>query len=182
MQIDLRDPDGRRIGRIDIDPALRPTRVTIVDSDREVFLNWDTALDDAGQLRRCVVCDCGDVYREKAYPVVLIALIVLGFAGAVIGGLLDAAFGVIDVATTPVLIAVGVVVVMDALILMLTRNRLVCYRCRTSYSGLPIARYHRAWDRAIAERYHEPESESDRTAPAPSSRADRRVQEETSPA
>src|SRR4051812_35668948 len=27
-------------------------------TSREAFLNWETALDDAGQLRRCVACGC----------------------------------------------------------------------------------------------------------------------------
>ena len=68
MQIDLRDRSRNRIGRIDVDPALRPTRVGLVESGGEVFLNWETAVDDAGHLRRCVACGCPEVFREKAFP------------------------------------------------------------------------------------------------------------------
>lgn len=146
MRIELRDEHRRRIGRIMVDPALRPTRVAVVDSDREVFLNWDTALDDAGHLRRCVACGCPDLFREKAFPQVTVFVVVLAFAGAVVGALGYAT-------TPPMLIAMGIVLAIDIAILLFSRRRLVCYRCRTSYHGLPPARYHRSWDRSIAERY-----------------------------
>jgi hypothetical protein len=149
MRIELRDEHRRRIGRIMVDPALRPTRVTIVDSDREVFLNWETALDDAGHLRRCVACGCPDLFREKAFPQVTVFVVVLAFAGAVVGALGYAT-------TPPMLIAMGIVLALDIAILLFSRRRLVCYRCRTSYHGLPPARYHRSWDRSIAERYAGP--------------------------
>src|SRR4029077_17447430 len=92
MRIDVRDNQRRPIGRVTVDPAGRPTRVTtealsrqpsamslgaVAESgkpkavsilSREVFLNWDTALDDAGQLRRCVSCGCTDLFKEKAFP------------------------------------------------------------------------------------------------------------------
>jgi hypothetical protein len=158
MRIELRDENRRRIGRIVVDPALRPTRVTIVDSDREVFLTWDTAQDDAGHLRRCVVCGCPDLFREKAFPQVTVFVVVLAFAGAVLGALGYAT-------TPPMLIAMGIVLAVDIAILLFSRRRLVCYRCRTSYHGLPPARYHRSWDRAIADRY--PGSGKTEEPPAP---------------
>lgn len=158
MRIELRDENRRRIGRIVVDPALRPTRVTIVDSDREVFLTWDTAQDDAGHLRRCVVCDCPDLFREKAFPQVTVFVVVLAFAGAVLGALGYAT-------TPPMLIAMGIVLAVDIAILLFSRRRLVCYRCRTSYHGLPPARYHRSWDRAMADRY--PGSGKAEETPAP---------------
>ena len=158
MRIELRDENRRRIGRIVVDPALRPTRVTIVDSDREVFLTWDTAQDDAGHLRRCVVCGCPDLFREKAFPQVTVFVVVLAFAGAVLGALGYAT-------TPPMLIAMGIVLAVDIAILLFSRRRLVCYRCRTSYHGLPPARYHRSWDRAMADRY--PGSGKTEETPAP---------------
>ncbi len=152
MRIELRDDNRSPIGRIDVDPALRPTRVSVVDSDREVFLNWDIAVDDAGQLRRCVACDCTDLFKEKAFPQVTGFVVVLAFAGAVLGA--------VGYATTPpMLIAMGVVLIGDVAILLFSKRRLVCYRCRTSYHGLPIARYHRSWDRSRADRYAAPPQE-----------------------
>lgn len=157
MRIELRDEKRRRVGRIEVDPAARPTRVHVQDGDRELFLDWDTALDDAGHLRRCVVCGCPDLFRAKAFPQVTGFVIVLAFAGATLGAL--------GLATTPpVLIAMVLVLAADLAILLLSRQRLVCHRCRTSYHDLPIARYHRRWDRAVAER-HAPPASRDRRGP-----------------
>jgi hypothetical protein len=145
MRMALRDLRRRRVGRIDVDPAARPTRVRVPGSERDVFLSWDVALDDAGQLRRCVACGCTDLFREKNFPQITPFVVALAFAGAVIGAL--------DLATTPMLAAMALVLVADVAILVFSRRRLVCYRCRTSYHELPIARYHRTWDRATAERH-----------------------------
>jgi len=148
MRIELRDSSRRRIGRVRIDDASQPTRVTTT-AGREVFLNWDTAMDDGGRLRRCVACGCGDLFAEKAFPQVTGIVVVLAFAGAVAG--------IAGFATNlPVLTAMVVVLALDAGILLFSRRRLVCYQCRTSYHDLPIARYHRSWDRAVAERHTGP--------------------------
>jgi hypothetical protein len=152
MRIDIRDEQRRRIGRAIVDADARPTRVMTTDSGeggREVFLNWDTALDDAGRLRRCVVCGCPDLFQEKAFPQVTAIVVVLAFAGAIAG-----IFGLVT--NVPVLIAMLVVLALDIGILLFSRRRLVCYRCRSSYHGLPIARYHRTWDRPTAERHPAP--------------------------
>lgn len=184
MRIELRDERRQRMGRIEVDPALRPTRVTVEahhslvanlrhtvmslrngghaqaiagraaedksDSTRsqsgEVFLNWETAVDDAGQLRRCVACGCTDLFREKSFPQVTGFVVLLAFIGAIVGAL--------GLATNlPVLFAMAAVLVLDIAILVFSRRRLVCYQCRTTYFDLPIARYHGTWDRAIADRH-----------------------------
>lgn len=153
MRIELRDENRRRIGRVQVEPLQRPTRVTATGpssatsatTEREVFLNWDTAVDDAGQLRRCVACGCTEMFRERAFPQVTAIVVVLAFTGAIIGAL-----GLAE--NTPVLIAMAVVLVLDVAILLFSGRRLVCYRCRSTYHDLAIARYHRPWDRARAER------------------------------
>jgi hypothetical protein len=150
MRIELHDAERRKIGRIEVDPVRRPTRVRIQDTHREVFLDWDTALDDAGHLRRCVACGCADLFRTKAFPQITGFVVVLAFAGAAIGAL--------GRATPPILTAMVLVLVADVAILLLSRQRLVCHRCRTSYHSLSIARYHRGWDRAVAERHAPPEA------------------------
>lgn len=158
MRIELRDGHRKRLGRIEVDPALRPTRVAVADTGREVFLNWDTALDDGGHLRRCVTCNCPDLFREKAFPQVTGIVVVLAFAGAVIG--------LSGLATRlPVLLVMSVVLIADVGILLFSRRRLVCYRCRTSYHGLPIAKYQKSWDRTRAERYRVPVSPAQRPRP-----------------
>jgi hypothetical protein len=171
MRVELRDDRRRRIGRVAIDPAQRPTRVTVQTPHRaarststgaaeavgvrEVFLNWDSALDDAGQLRRCVACGCPELFREKAFPQVTAIVVMLAFVGGIIGAL-----GLAE--NLPFLIAMAVVLVLDVAILVFSRRRLVCYRCRSTYHHLPIARYHRGWDRSRAERFPPEPIESNR--------------------
>ena len=153
MRIELRDERRRRVGRIEVDPAERPTRVSVLRQGRpepgEAFLNWESSVDDAGQIRRCVACGCHDLFREKAFPQVTGFVVVMAFVGAVVG-----LFGLAT--NLPVLIIMVAVLVLDVVILLFSRRRLVCYRCRTSYHQLPIARYHRTWDRALADRHPMP--------------------------
>lgn len=157
MRIEIRDSSRRRIGRVEVDPAARPTRVTSADTGRELFLTWDSAVDDAGHLRRCVVCGCPDLFHEKAFPQVTGIVVILAFAGA-IAGILGFATNV------PVLTAMLIVLILDVSILLFSERRLVCYRCRSSYHGLRIARYHRGWDRQVADRHPPPEK---RPSPRP---------------
>ena len=152
MRIELRDEYRTRMGRIHVDPAQRPTRTKLEESDREVFLNWDTAVDDSGQLRRCVACGCADMFVEKVFPVVTGVVVVLAFAGFIVGAL--GFLGVMQFAGSPyVLGGMAVILVLDVAILLFSRRRLVCYQCRSSYHQLTIARYHRSWDRTKAEQY-----------------------------
>jgi hypothetical protein len=155
MRIEVRDLQRLRLGRVSADLDRRPTRVRLEESDREVFLDWDSALDDARHLRRCLVCGCNDLFRAKAFPQVTGIVVVLAFIGAAVGAL--------GMATPPLLFAMVAVLVADVAILLLARQRLVCHRCRSSYHDLTIARYHRGWDRAVAERH----------APAPAPRRER---------
>ncbi|HMN96490.1 MAG TPA: hypothetical protein PKC43_08810 [Phycisphaerales bacterium] len=146
MRIDLRSDDRRPVGRVELDPAARPTRVTVPEIDREVFLAWDSALDDAGHLRRCVACGCRGMFRTKSFPQVTLLVVVLAFAGAVVAAL--------GYAANPIVLAALVALLcVDVGILLFSRPLLVCYRCRSTYSRLPIARYHRRWDRREAERW-----------------------------
>jgi hypothetical protein len=146
MRVELRDEARRRIGRIEVDPAERPTRVRIEGGERDVFLTWDSAVDDSGRLRRCVACGCPDLYKVRAFPPLTGFVVVLAFAGAVIG--------VLGFATNPVVFGALIgVLVLDIASLVFARYRLVCHRCGSTYSSLEIARHHRPWDRAVAERY-----------------------------
>ena len=159
MRIDVRDPEtGHKIGRIEVAPGQRPTRARIgaenperPDAEpREIFLEWEAAIDDAGRLRRCLVCGCRDLYASRAFPQVTGFVVVLAFAGAAVGisGLAN---------QYPVLYAVLVLVlVLDIASLLFSRKRLVCYRCRSVYSDLEIARHHQQWDRTVAEKHATP--------------------------
>lgn len=146
MLVDLRDSSRRRIGRLEIDAAQRPALVRVPRREappQEVFLNWDQAVDDSGCLRHCVACG-GRLYRTRTLPQVTPFVVVLAAAGAVI-----AAFGF---AANPWVYGTLVaVLILDVLVLLLARDRLVCYRCLSVYDRLPVARYHRRWDPREAE-------------------------------
>ena len=146
MRIELRDSDRRWLGPIEVDPSQRPTRVTIGGQDH--FLDWDIAIDDGGHLRRCVACECQDLYRVKAFPQITALVVMLAFTGVVISAL--------NLTTPPMIIAMCIVLIVDIGIFLFAQQRLVCHRCRTSYHNLAIARYHRPWDRAVAERHAPP--------------------------
>lgn len=149
MRIELRDEYRRPAGEVEVDPAEQPSRARLSDRDREVFLNWDTAMDDAGQLRRCLACGCRDMFREKAFPPIVGVIVVLNYAGLLVG-----IFG----AAENILVWIGMValLILGLIVLLYSKTRLVCYSCRTAYYDLPIARYHRSWDRSIADRHPTP--------------------------
>jgi hypothetical protein len=151
MKIRLRDADRRPLGSIEVDPDQRPVRATVPETGREVFLQWDSAIDDGGHLRRCVACGGTDLFHEKDFPVITSVIVVLAFVGAAVG---LRGFG-----DSPLVLGIlSAVLVADVAILLLSRRHLVCYRCHSSYPGTRLARYHRSWDRAVAERYPRPRS------------------------
>lgn len=159
MRVDVRQPDRTRVGRLEVDPAARPTRARTIDTDREVFLEWEAATDDAGRLRRCVVCGCRDLYSVRTFPQLTGFVVVLAFAGAALGILGG------GLAENPlVLAALVIVLVLDVASLVFRRFRLVCYQCRTSYREIEVARQHRPWDRAVAAR-HARDSNAQETSP-----------------
>lgn len=146
MDIELHDPQGRRLGQVEVDVDARPSRIRSPQDDRVFFLTWEAATDDGGHMRKCVVCGSADLYREKQFPQVTGLAIVLAFAGIVVS--------ILGYATTwLVLILMFLVLLLDIAILMVPRSRLVCYQCKSAYTKTPIARYHRTWEAAIAERH-----------------------------
>jgi hypothetical protein len=156
MRIDVRDEQRQRIGQLEVEPSSRPTRARTQPQQREVFLHWESAVDDAGHLRRCVVCGCTDLFAEKAFPLVTGVIVVLAFAGFIVGAM--GFLGMIEFAQSPVMLySMSAILVLDVGLLLFSRRRLVCYRCRSSFHRLKIARYHRSWDREVAEKYPRPQ-------------------------
>lgn len=148
MLIRLRDTDRRPLGHATVDAEARPPRVTTESRDgapREVFLDWERALDDDGRLRACVACGSPSLYRRKA-PLWFTPFALLLAAG----GLVLAITG--HSSHPAVLGALVALLVIDLVVLMVVPTRLVCYRCGTDYSGLPIAPHHGRWDPRAAAR------------------------------
>ena len=154
MHVQLRDRCRRPVGEAEVDAAARPTLVRTRAADgteRETYLDWECALDDAGQLRACVACGCPHLYRRRTLPRFAPFALVLAGAGVVAG--------VLGYSNDPLVLA-GLVALLalDAAVLFLARSQLVCYRCGSTFAGVRIARYHRAWDARTAA---EPECRPD---------------------
>ena len=144
MRIVTQQP-GRRVNTLEVDPLRRPTRVRTNEGDGDIFLDWDQALDDAGRLRRCLLCGNG-VYRRKTFPQVTGFVVVLALTLAFVGLL-----GFAD--DIPLLIGMTIVLIVDVCILLFAGTHLVCYGCHTSYRSTPVAPWHRPWDRTEAMKY-----------------------------
>ena len=144
MRVLLRDIDQTPLGQIELTSGATPARVS-TENDREVYLDWEGAHDDEGHLRHCLSCGCNTLYRHRRMPRVTGFVIVLAIALG-LGGILGLATGL------PFLIAMVIVLLLDVAILMLSRETLECYRCRSSYRDLDIAQYHQRWDGDTAAR------------------------------
>ncbi len=120
-------------------------RLSSREESQELFLDWEGSLDDAGRLRRCPVCGGANLFRRRSVPAVTPFVIVLAFAGMVL-----ALLGYAD--DPRVLVGLVVVLLTDVALLVLARTFLVCYRCRSRFRGIPVARQHRSWDAAEAAR------------------------------
>lgn len=145
MRIEPRHASGRRLAGVAVDERARPARVGLPEPGGDLFLRWDEAIDDAGALRRCVVCGSPELYARKNLPQVTPFVMLLAFSGTIVAAL--------GYAANPVVFTLlAALLVVDVLTLLLARRQLVCYGCGAVYSRLRIARYHRAWDRAVAER------------------------------
>ena len=146
MLMRIRERDGGEVGSAIADPASRPPRVTATTRDgsqRDVFLDWERALDDAGCLRKCVCCGCERLYRRRTpvwFSPFALVLASAGVVAAVMGHSSDPL----------VLGALVAMVLVDVAVLAFVPTRLVCYRCGTSYRGARVARMHRAWDPRVA--------------------------------
>ena len=128
----------QKAGTFEVNVEAQPTTVVVDPSQNEIFLKWDSTLDDSKRIRGCIVCG-GDLYKEQMFPQVTGIVIVLAFAGAVAG--------ILGLVTTWVmLIAMSVVLILDILILFVVKTRLSCYACNARLSQTTIAQYHKQWD------------------------------------
>jgi len=152
MHIELRNTRRERLFAVDVSLFQPPSVVQPpVGSDcHAVHLDWDRAIDDEHHLRRCPVCGCDDLFMRKALPQVT-AFAIIVFA-AVVAMMLHGIGGQPMLALA-LFIAVTVV---DVAIYLFTSRQLVCYRCRSAFSGMPIRRDHAKWDKTIGDQYPPP--------------------------
>ena len=100
---------------------------------------------------------CEHLYRRRNLPQVTPIVAALAFSGAVVSILGYAAHA----AATALLVAL---LVADLLIITLAVRQLVCYRCGAMHEGVRIARYHRPWDRTMADKVAREEAASEEIA------------------
>jgi hypothetical protein len=145
MRIELRDSSRKRMARIEVDEAARPARVVVPGKAHDLFPRWEGAIDDAGSLRRCVVCGCDHLYVRRNLPQVTPVIAVLAFSGAVVA--------ILGYAASPwATAALVALLIVDVMVLLFSKRQIACYRCGAIYGRIRIARFHRAWDRAVAEK------------------------------
>jgi hypothetical protein len=159
VDLELRDEHRRPIGRARVDAAARPVLVRVRGrgGEQEVFLNWDGAVDDAGQLRTCVACGCPHLFRQRSLPRFTPFVLVLAAAGFVLG--------VMGYSNDPIVLAALIaLLVLDVGALVFARTLLVCYRCRSRYGRARVARYIARWNSQTAVL---PECQPPSTTPTP---------------
>ncbi len=187
MRIDVRNTQRERLFTVDVDPdnppaVVRPGGAGVetdksepVRDGKEVYLNWEQAVDDQGHLRRCPVCSCRELFARKDFPQVTGFLIVVG-AAIVAMGMFGAGWVV------EAFVVLGAVAVIDAAIFIFTKRCVVCYRCRSEFRDLPIRRDHPTWELSIGEKYRQVEESADGGQGADAAESDDSDDDTTRPA
>jgi len=132
-----------------IDPKSRPAVVHRPEAEpasRELFLDWDRALDDEGHLRHCLVCGCKDLYVSREIPrvTVFVVIVLAAVLSMLMFGFGQSVLGVV---------VLVVLLLVDVAIMLFAKQRLECYNCAAVFSDLPIRKSRRGWEQAVAERY-----------------------------
>lgn len=111
-------------------------------------------------LRRCRVCGCEDLWRQKDFPPAL-GIVFVGM-GVVLSS--------IAWAWHLPLVALGVLMgfaLVDLILYALMRDMLVCYRCRARHRKTELDDLHPKFRLEVAERYRQQERRKSNTADAP---------------
>lgn len=137
---------------MEVDEAQPPSMLhDPANPSREIYLNWSGAIDDEGHLRRCPLCGCEEFFVRKDLPQVTAFVLVLITAAIAVA--LFAANNLLAA-----LLVLVIVTVLDVLIFFFAKRNLVCYRCRSEFAGVPIARNQQPWQAHLGERYRQGEA------------------------
>ena len=102
---------------------------------------------DHGQPARCLVCTCGDLWRQKDFPQ-RFGLLMVG-AGIV--------FSTVAYALWQPILSLGILMafaLVDFLLFVFMKDVLVCYRCGARHGGFePVSKA--AFDLEVGERYRQ---------------------------
>jgi hypothetical protein len=137
-------------------PGCEQARRTSVTADSGIVrceaCTWSRPLregDVAGGVpRRCVVCDCGDLWRQKDFPQRL------GLAMVALGAILSTIAWAYHLPAT----ALGVLLAFalaDLLLFAFMKDVLVCYRCQARYRHAELGEDYPRFSLETAERYRQ---------------------------
>ncbi|MCH2138958.1 MAG: hypothetical protein MK074_07915 [Phycisphaerales bacterium] len=140
------DGPGRR-DWVRVEHDTRPARLH-TNGGREVYPDWDRAHDDAGVLRRCILCGEEHMFRRKRLPRLTGIVVVLAFTLALLS-LLGYVGGPI------VLGCMIAVLILDLCIWFFSPESLACYGCHAEYRDLMIGHWHTPWNRTMARRFND---------------------------
>jgi len=146
MRIKLCNLDRKPLFAVTCDPDEPPGLVREAGGEREVHLDWEQALDEAHRLRQCPVCGCGELFARRDFPQAV------GFGIVVVAATVATVLFAMGLLVASVSVLAAVVVV-DGVIAFFTGRCLVCYRCRSEFRDIPIAKDHPGWDLATGEKY-----------------------------
>jgi len=96
----------------------------------------------------CLVCGCGDLWRQKDFPERL------GLAMVVLGALLSTVAWAYHLPAAALGILLGFALV-DLVLFTFMKDVLVCYRCHARYRDVPFREDHPRFNLETAERYRQ---------------------------
>ncbi|MBI3865289.1 MAG: hypothetical protein HY290_25730 [Planctomycetia bacterium] len=137
-------------------PGCEQTRLAAIDSQTETIgcpeCRWSRPIPpgaiQAGAPQACLVCGCGDLWRQKDFPQKL------GLAIVALGGILSTiAFSLyMPLTSLGVLLAFALA---DLLLFTFMKDVLVCYSCHARYRNAELRDDHPRFNLETAERYRQ---------------------------
>lgn len=101
---------------------------------------------DVAAPERCLVCGCGDLWRQKDFPQRL------GLAMVALGAILSTVAWAYHLPATALGVLLGFALV-DLVLFTFMKDVLVCYRCHARYRDVPFREDHPRFNLETAERY-----------------------------
>ena len=139
----------------DCPKCLKPARSEVTAASRGVMCSschWTRSIND-GELegespRRCLVCGCNDLWRQKDFSQTLgVAIVGLGIL-----------LSTIAIAYMQPELSFGILMVFgmaDMVVYAVARDRLVCYRCHAIYRHITDMKQIGIFDLEVHERYRQ---------------------------
>ena len=152
-------------------PLCQQTRRAAIASNMEALVcescHWTRAVPagsvDAAGPHVCVVCGCGDLWRQKDFPQKL------GLAMVILGAVLSTIAFSLYLPLTALGVLLGFALV-DLLLFTFMKDVLVCYACHARYRDADLRDDHPRFNLETAERYRQEAArlnQSHRTAGSP---------------